>query len=241
MRRTSAPCPRTRRDQWTLNALTQWPMRVPPDQSSTFPATFSSAASTSRWRRCRVTLVRRVPKTKVNTRSRSLVTACRKWSSIREYRLMEPETSHSATSGGGRRRRAERFRGMTSAPERSAERRVARVSIRGPRESGANRRVGAGAMGSLMRAMTALASAISSADIDSKSMDWRISCREYVPAASPTISPDSSSSSPSPRPGNSASSSRRLGWSCSASPSVRAVGSSSDIMRSRMRGLRQNT
>ena len=44
----------------------------------------SSARSTSRPFSCRVMLVRRVPKTKLCTRSRSDANACRKCSSIRE-------------------------------------------------------------------------------------------------------------------------------------------------------------
>ena len=69
---------------------------------------------------------------------------------------------------------------MVSVPERSAERSVARMSIRPPRGSGANRRVGTCMIGSRMREMMALASATSSADMDSKSMDCRISRCEYV-------------------------------------------------------------
>ena len=42
------------------------------------------ATSTSRWRRWRVMLVRRVPNTKLVTRSRSLVMACRKCRNMRE-------------------------------------------------------------------------------------------------------------------------------------------------------------
>ena len=75
-------------------------MRVPPDQSLIASATLLIATSTSRWRSWRVMLVRRVPNTNTETRSRSLVIACRKCRNMREYGFIEPEMSHSTTSGG---------------------------------------------------------------------------------------------------------------------------------------------
>src|SRR5216683_1870795 len=91
---TTAFCPSTLRDHRRLNSRRQLPMRVPPDQSAIASDTPPIATSTSRWRRYRLMLVSRVPKTKLVTRSRSLVIVCRKWRNILEYRFIEPDTSH---------------------------------------------------------------------------------------------------------------------------------------------------
>jgi hypothetical protein len=88
IRSTTAPCPSTRRDQSRLKAWSDCPIRVPPDQScACAPAAFR-AASTSRARRCRVMLVRRVPKVKAWTRAQPcplrLATAWTKCRTMRE-------------------------------------------------------------------------------------------------------------------------------------------------------------
>src|SRR5437899_4343022 len=75
---TTAFCPSTLRDHRRLNSPRQLPMRVPPDQSAIASDTPLIATSTSRWRRYRLMLVSRVPKTKLVTRSRSLVIVCRR-------------------------------------------------------------------------------------------------------------------------------------------------------------------
>jgi hypothetical protein len=61
---TTAPWPSTRRDHSRLNSSMDSPIRVPPDQSGTARLTISKAASGSRWRSWRVTLVSRVPNRK---------------------------------------------------------------------------------------------------------------------------------------------------------------------------------
>ena len=74
-------------------------MRVPPDQSFTASEQPASASSGSFMRSCRVTLVSRVPKTKLCTFRRS-DSACRKCSISREYCVIEPEMSQMPTIGG---------------------------------------------------------------------------------------------------------------------------------------------
>ena len=111
-------------------------MRVPPYQSRTVLPMRSSARSTSRSRSMRVMLVRRVPKTKVCTRSAALVRAWKKWRRMREYDSIEPEMSQSATMVGGRVPVDLRSRGSGQPPVRTLVRRVRRRSIRRPRGSG---------------------------------------------------------------------------------------------------------
>ena len=90
MNSTTAPWPQTLRDHSRLNASRQCPIRVPPSQSATSALARSIAASTSRSRNWRVMLVSRVPKANECTRVRSRASACAKWSSTREYRLIDP-------------------------------------------------------------------------------------------------------------------------------------------------------
>ncbi len=84
---------------------------------------------------------------------------------------MEPEISQRTTNGGCLSRRAECFKGIISAPDLNADRRDARISMRLPLGSDAKRRVATCMIGKRMRAMAIFALAISSVDIDSKSMD----------------------------------------------------------------------
>ena len=125
-------------------------------------------------------LVRRVPNRKVCTRSRSFVSACRKWRSIRVYPLMDPEMSHRATRGGGLRRRARHSSGMVAPPALSVARRVRRRSTSDPVVLGRRRRVGRSRIGSRIRAMASRAASISATDICSKSLRDRTSRSEYV-------------------------------------------------------------
>ena len=94
-------------------------MRVPPDQSFTSAEQRASASSGSRRRSARVTLVRRVPNRKVETR-RVSPSACRKCRNSRVYSAIEPEMSQSATTGGGLRDAARNSRSMIAA-QRAAE------------------------------------------------------------------------------------------------------------------------
>ena len=88
---------------------------MPPDQSCTASEQPASASSASFRRSCRVTLVSRVPKTKVCTLRRS-ESAWRKCSISREYWLIEPEMSQSATIGGCISARARKAGTMMSPP-----------------------------------------------------------------------------------------------------------------------------
>ena len=102
-------------------------MRVPPDQSCTASEDLSNAISTSRCFKWRDTLVKRVPNTKLCTRSLSLVIACMKCKNILLYWLIDPDTSQSITKGGWRRFCFLNFNGMVSGA-RNAARKLERIS-----------------------------------------------------------------------------------------------------------------
>ena len=74
---------------------------MPPDQSDTAAAARATAASGSRPPSSRVTRVRRVPNTNASTRRRAATHACMYWSSMRAYGSIEPDTSHTSTTGRG--------------------------------------------------------------------------------------------------------------------------------------------
>ena len=120
-------------------------------------ATIWNATSGSRWRSWRVMLVSRVPNRNTCTRSRSLVTACRKCSRICAYRAIEPEMSHSTTSGGGRVLRRLRAIVRISPPWRRLARMVRRRSVTGPSGSGRSRRVRRRSSGRVSRRISRLA------------------------------------------------------------------------------------
>ena len=82
-------------------------------------------------------LVRRVPKTKVWTRSPAFVRAWKKWRRIREYDSIDPEMSHRATMVGRRVFIDFRSRGSGHPPVRTLVRSVRRRSMNRPRGSGA--------------------------------------------------------------------------------------------------------
>ena len=81
-------------------------------------------------------LVRRVPKTKVWTRSPALVRAWKKWRRMREYASIDPEMSQSATMVGRLVRIDLRSRGSGHPPVRTLVRSVRRRSMKRPLGSG---------------------------------------------------------------------------------------------------------
>ena len=129
---TTAPRARPRSPHRSLKVRTPSPSRVPPDQSSTAPATASRAASGSRDPSSRVMRVQRVPSVNTSTCARPTTATCANRTKARAYASIEPDTSHSSTTRRGRspvRRWTVR---SGSPPVRSARRVVAPTSI-GPR------------------------------------------------------------------------------------------------------------
>ena len=100
-RRTgSRPRRRDRRDGRgaRLSSASAAPIRVPPEKSVTASAARSSARSWSRPPSSLVIRVSRVPNANASTRRRAATDACRYWSSIRAYGVIEPDTSHTSTT-----------------------------------------------------------------------------------------------------------------------------------------------
>ena len=174
---TMAPCPSTRRDHSRLKRCRLAPMRVPPSQSCAARPHRSSASSGSRRESARVTLVSRVPNRKVETRRRR-PSACKKCRKSREYSLIEPEMSTSATSGGWRNIGALRTRSIE--PSRIMRRNEARGSKRAPRAATACRRVRTKSSDIASFAIWRSAAAISAALIWAKSLLARISAVDIV-------------------------------------------------------------
>ena len=176
-------------------------------------------------------LVSRVPNTKQCTLWRSLVMACMKCKNMREYWFIEPEISQRITSGGGRRFGFLSLSGTTSG-ERSAARKVARISICVPCAARLNRRVGKSITGNRNWAMACLATAISSADIFSKSFSCSTSFSEKVKLASNSTLLEAASELLVELPLLIASLRRRLISSSSSSCSIFIVGNMAPINRS---------
>jgi len=124
------------------------------------------------------------PNTNTDTRSRSLVMACRKCRNIREYGFIDPEMSHRTTSGGCSSRGAARTSGITSPPPRRDSRSVFLKSIRLPLRSTWNLLVLITGSGRRSSAISFFASASSAADMVSKSMRCSTSREEKVSRAS---------------------------------------------------------
>ena len=204
MRSVIAPWPSTRRDQSRLNRGRASPIRVPPDQSTARAEHRASASSGSRARIARVTLVRRVPKRKVETR-RVSPRACRKCRKRRVYSFIDPEMSHRATTGGARSIGERNSRSITP-PGCNERRKLRRASIRAGRPPGANRRVRRLSSGITSRLIALRASSISAALIWAKSFDRRISAADIVSRASRSI--DGTGLAPSCADLNSASATR---------------------------------
>ena len=81
---TMAPRLVPRRPQPRTNASSESPMRVPPSQSTTAFAAWSSASSARRRSRAFVMRVRRVPKQKTSTRAAARLVECANCSRLRE-------------------------------------------------------------------------------------------------------------------------------------------------------------
>ena len=131
-RSTTGPPWRARRVAGRRSARSASPIRVPPDQSGTDRDTAATAESSSRGRSSRVIRVRVVENRNASTRRWRWLSACAKCRSIREYRSIDPLTSHNRRIGRGRRRRSRRGSEKTSPPVRTLCRNARRKSRRGP-------------------------------------------------------------------------------------------------------------
>ena len=109
------------------------PIRVPPDQSGTDRDTAANASSGRRAPSCLVILVSWVENRNASTRRCRDVSAWAKCSSMREYRSIEPLTSHSNTRGRGRTRRFRVGSVSMSPPLRRLSAIARRRSTRAPR------------------------------------------------------------------------------------------------------------
>ena len=154
-----------------LSSASAAPIRVPPAKSVTAAAARSSARSWSRPPSSLVIRVSRVPNANASTRRRAATDACMYWISIRAYGVIEPDTSHTSTSGRGRRARsapvavyrlaagakrgtddAAQVGRVTAAPGRpGAARQARRPSPRQPRDQLArDRHLGVGVLGEVL-------------------------------------------------------------------------------------------
>ena len=136
---TTAPRVSARRPHSSLYALSDSPIRVPPDQSCTRAAAASKAASGSRTPSSGVRRVSRVPNANVSTPRPEPRAAWRYRSSARAYASIEPDTSRIRTSLRGAAARLRKARSTGSPPVASEARTSPRTSSARPFESGRSR------------------------------------------------------------------------------------------------------